>query len=1167
MYSQIMSGLPGGLDGSPVTGAEEEGVGLVDTDADARMEAAGERDVLSRDRRQTGTGAVCPQPSLSTVVAQNVAITNQTDWHAFPDPQNGVIWLSWARDSQEEMLVTITRPQGGDNRRAIWLSRDKGANFDPVQLVGNFPQSINITKCQFGNLNSQGKYNAYCTYTQNAGVFGAVDLRFVGMLFSFDSGVTWQVKNTVLPSNAAVPIDVIEIHPVFPGVLIAMRTIDARRNLYRPYYGVVTIEPQMTLVPLTPSTNGVQQLASWAGWATGGTNANNTIFIMAEESPSISPYNGLSLRKATIVPGTTPRVTVPMNPINGLSDIADFTQINSFFCVEYNLPHGGTRGGFNDTALMLSSDGVTFTPASLPVGPTELAEEFEVVDASAGQITLAAQHTTARMQGEVQVQVTIGSNVMALNASRALFSDAIPETPPSNNQPAFIFDPTNPYGCNSSWHIDALVARTQQQNFYLVVRRGNYPNGSICYFAAKLENALNAGAAGLIVVNNRPSSGRPNLYMVAPEGYDTSQFGSVPCLIVSQTEGEGLIGNLTQSQSSSGTVAYGTVFESNQRAAKLWQYTQLYISDGTTSFSRSLRNVLYVVNRNVEYVGFYAVGSMGVDPAFTATRGSGTFLANQGSGGTLVSTNKGATWQRCMHADGSGAVVVVLDALSAQHGWSTPKSVVTAPGLVVANAQDGMSHRNLYPTAHISRDGGVTWTDANPQTDYGDDDTVRTSGAAPYLFDILDHGSVVVLMETTSQTSAVYYSLDEGDSWSQFAFYNATTLLGRWWGASNRAFDCYPIYNATRPQSRGAGFVLFCRGMPWASGSAGQNFTVDTPIPGGTGFSGSADGVTQSAYITSVTAGIASDFPLNSSVTFDPATARMIITAPSGNTTMLSRPGGGQVSDPHYVNSHHIRFLASITNSRASSTQIFGYWLQSTPVGRSIIGMRFDFSGLLTRNCSASDYEAWNVGGPNGGCYLGFQATLSRRQQCQVCRQVSTVAEISTERAWQNWEPCPCRSYDYACVYGYRRVLNVQGLSTATPTETCTIDSTVGVAASSVWYRKIPGDVCRGTITHGRVDPDPNSNPSNGGGGGGSGGSANMAALVAVFVLVVLIVAGGGVVAYRKGWIGGGLAGPRYVEIRADDTLASANDVTGANDDDDDDDDDGDDDLIDATLA
>jgi hypothetical protein len=40
----------------------------------------------------------------------------------------------------------------------------------------------------------------------------------------------------------------------------------------------------------------------------------------------------------------------------------------------YTVPHEGTLGGFNETALLISDNGVTFYPANLSVGPTELAE-------------------------------------------------------------------------------------------------------------------------------------------------------------------------------------------------------------------------------------------------------------------------------------------------------------------------------------------------------------------------------------------------------------------------------------------------------------------------------------------------------------------------------------------------------------------------------------------------------------------------------------------------------------------------------------------------------------------------------------------------------------------------------------------------------------------------
>lgn len=67
---------------------------------------------------------------------------------------------------------------------------------------------------------------------------------------------------------------------------------------YRTYFGQVTPSGSIAVMQLTPNAtytingNRVQQqiLAMWAGWSTGGTNANNTIFIMAQESHAIAPY-------------------------------------------------------------------------------------------------------------------------------------------------------------------------------------------------------------------------------------------------------------------------------------------------------------------------------------------------------------------------------------------------------------------------------------------------------------------------------------------------------------------------------------------------------------------------------------------------------------------------------------------------------------------------------------------------------------------------------------------------------------------------------------------------------------------------------------------------------------------------------------------------------------
>eukprot|EP00038_Savillea_parva_P024984 m.45732 g.45732 ORF g.45732 m.45732 type:complete len:1178 (-) comp6686_c0_seq1:160-3693(-) len=1094
----------------------------------------------SRSRRQANT---CPAPSAAAMASQVASMEGSTTWHAFPDfpgTPNHPVLIAWAQDSQEEMLVTVAAPQNGLQGESVWLSIDGGQSFNAAPIPNNLPAGAQPNGCYYGNANpTTGYYNAYCTIAQPSTQF----LSYSIILFSTDSGRTWSTKMTQ-SGTTNVPLDNILPHPAMPFHFIGEHIVDASTGAARIYYGMT--DPTLQVINMQPLLSSTQ-LATWASWSTGGPTQNNTIFLITQETPAAAPYNQQAVRKATLSFATTPASVAPAQVIPGLGDIADFTQVGSMFVAEYSVPHGGTQGGFNDTALMLSSDGVNFAPASLPVGPTDLAEYFEVVDATEGQVTLAAQHSTARLQGDVALTANVNGLTYQLNASRALFSDVIPDAlPPAGTPlPALIYDPTNPWGCNGTWNIASQVAAATNANangFYLVVNRGNYPQGPICYFAAKLENAVNAGASGLIIVNNQPSSGRPNLYMVAPEGYDTSEFGSVPCLIVSRTEGTSLIGNLTVAQSNN-MVSTGQVVETNQQAAKLWQYSQLYISDGTASFSRSLKNVLYVVNNNVEYVGLYAVASMGVDPLYATVRGSGTYLANTNTGGTLVSTNKGATWTPCRLTTGTSAPLVILDALSAQHRWSTPKSVVTAPGLIVANVADSPNRGSIVPYAHISRDGGLTWTPAQPATASNG----TTTRPAPYYYDILDHGSVVVLVETSYQTSSVYYSLDEGDSWNEFPFYNATTFLGRWRENNLRGtFDCYPTYYVARPGMPSAsGFTLFCNGLSWATGSAGQNFTIDVPSTSVSGFSGSQAGVAggTAAQVTSVSAGLQSTLPVGTGVQF--SNGNLVFA--NSNQTVMVRPG----SDPAHPNAHHIRFAAIVTNFRATATQVFAYWFQRTSAGNAWIGMRMDFGSIIPTACTSSDYEDFAVTGVNGSCYMGSNATLSRRKQCSTCRQNDMVAQISTAADWKNWRQCPCASQDYACTFGYRRVNNVQGLATASMNEPCTLDTTTGVAASTVWYRRVAGDMCAGTI--------PNARAVGGGGGGGSGGNAGSIA-IAIIVLIA-VVGGGGFFVYKK--MSGRQSGPRYLEIRAD-NMARAGDIQAGDDDDEQDDDD---DLIDASIA
>ncbi len=56
----------------------------------------------------------------------------------------------------------------------------------------------------------------------------------------------------------------------------------------------------------------------------------------------------------------------------------------------------------------------------------------------------------------------------------------------------------------------------------------------------------------------------------------------------------------------------------------------------------------------------------------------------------------------------------------------------------------------------ITRDGGVTWF---------------TAKKGQYMWEYGDSGSVIVIVQELTPTNVVYYSTDEGDSWTEFVFH------------------------------------------------------------------------------------------------------------------------------------------------------------------------------------------------------------------------------------------------------------------------------------------------------------------------------------------------------------------------------------------------------------
>lgn len=204
----------------------------------------------------------------------------------------------------------------------------------------------------------------------------------------------------------------------------------------------------------------------------------------------------------------------------------------------------------------------------------------------------------------------------------------------------------------------------------------------------------------------------------------------------------------------------------------------------------------------------------------------------------------------------------------------------------------------------------------------------------------------------------------------------------------------------------------------------------------------------------------------------------------------------------------------------------------------------------------------------NHRSYMGAEVAISRRLQCAICSQVAPGSAFANFTDWLSYSPCPCTEADLACNFGFRRVLNVQGLATATTNESCTWDSASGVSQTALATRTVPGDECQHgatiqpsslpTARHPSVAPSrPTPSPSHAvgpptphgipttaspiathantgraGSSGSDGASPGAIAAVVVFALIGVV---GGVWAHRTGRCHI-RKGPRYARVTASNT-------------------------------
>ena len=165
---------------------------------------------------------------------------------------------------------------------------------------------------------------------------------------------------------------------------------------------------------------------------------------------------------------------------------------------------------------------------------------------------------------------------------------------------------------------------------------------------------------------------------------------------------------------------------------------------------------------------------------------------------TQISFNRGVSWHKipapekdsiggineeCVESSNNNSCLLHL------HGFSTNKnpflSVDSAVGLVIANGnvgrylnKDSLNTTNLY----ISKNGGFTWKEIRK---------------GHHVFNIGDHGSIIVTAFADSLTNKISYSLNEGESWSEIEVSQENFIVRKIEIANNSMSMDFIVYGDT----------------------------------------------------------------------------------------------------------------------------------------------------------------------------------------------------------------------------------------------------------------------------------------------------------------------------------------------------------------------------------
>ena len=222
----------------------------------------------------------------------------------------------------------------------------------------------------------------------------------------------------------------------------------------------------------------------------------------------------------------------------------------------------------------------------------------------------------------------------------------------------------------------------------------------------------------------------------------------------------------------------GSMFIHINHMGQKAKYGNVYISDGAgRRFAVSLLRAAQGSDGTCDFDKVYGLEGIYIANVYDKDASSSTASSTTSSGKkakketedpveirTVITFDKGGIWSQLTppERDSTGSKIRCDDCSLHLHSLSNRQfppiySTETAIGIVlgVGNVGSYLSLREDELNTYLSRDGGLTWTEVKQGS---------------HIYEIGDHGALIVMADNTKATDTVYYTWNEGLTWESQKF-------------------------------------------------------------------------------------------------------------------------------------------------------------------------------------------------------------------------------------------------------------------------------------------------------------------------------------------------------------------------------------------------------------